>query len=183
MHKILLFSYFLYFINHLTKSLSRLLFSFQFLTSENTQIHHVKHVRRQKPTSPSLPQKRRLSSFLWSFDRNCVVKFGAASYLQPIFIIIPNSKPKHESSTEAPLGNINACKSCSASSPPKQRESGSEPCHWEQPVHSLPCFPLEIFGYFVNIHVIPLPGIELCSTVDETAAKYDSCPTPPLLSV
>lgn len=46
--------------------------TFIFLPVPHTweQIHCVKHVRRQKPTSPSLPQKRRVSSFLWSFDRN-----------------------------------------------------------------------------------------------------------------
>lgn len=63
------------------------------------------------------------------------------------------------------------------------RRKMAELCHCEQPVHSPPCFTLEIFCYFVNIHVITLPGIELCSTVDETAGKHDSCPTPPLLSV
>lgn len=141
-------------MNHLTKSLSRCLFSFQFFTPENKQIRPVKHMRWQKPTSSSLPQKRRASSFLWSSDRNCIVKFGAASYVQPIFIIILNSKPKQESSTEVPLGNVDGCKSCSAPSLPKQRENGSEPCHWEQLVHSLPCFTLEILGYFVNISVI-----------------------------
>lgn len=101
-----------------------------FLTPENTQIHYVKHVRRQKPTSPSLPQKRRVSLFLWFFNRNCLVKFGAACYTQPIFIIIPKSKPKHESSTEVTLGNVNACRSWSASSPPKQKENGRAVSLW-----------------------------------------------------
>lgn len=182
-HKVWLFSFFLHFINHLTKSLLRPLFSFQFLTPENKQTHRVKHVRRQKPTSSSLPQKRRVSSFLWFFNRNCVLKFGVASYMQPVFITIPNSKPKHENSTEVSVENINGSKSCSASSPHKQRENGGELCHWEQPVHLLPCFTLEILGYFVNICVIMFPGTEVCFTVDETAAQFDSCPTQPVLSV
>lgn len=56
-------------------------------------------------------------------------------------IVVPNGQPKHWSSTEVPLGSTQELL-CPQSS--LTEGNGSELCHWEPLVCSLPCFTPEI---------------------------------------
>lgn len=76
-------------------------------------------------TSPSLPQKRVVSSCLRSFSKNCVHGFEAAPYMHPVCDTVSNSQPKHWRGTEVPLGSTPGHRSCSALGPPSRRETGA----------------------------------------------------------